>query len=63
MVTRKIRPKQALNGYRIFFRHPAHGSLISRGLGADKSFADATCYVLNLLCNDTAFCQAEITDK
>ena len=62
MVTRKIRPKQARNGYRVVFRHPAHSGLISRGLGADKSFADATCYVLNLICNEGAFCQAEITN-
>jgi hypothetical protein len=56
----KIIPRLVGKSYRADFRHPAHGGSICRGLGAKKTFADATCYVLNLICNDNEICQAEI---
>ena len=57
---RKITAKEARAGYRVVFRHPVHGNSISRGLGSDKVFADAVCFLLTLICNDKARCQADI---
>jgi integrase len=62
VATRKIEPTKARSGYRVVFRHPVHrGDPVSRGLGTDKHFADAVCFVLNLICNDAVLCQADIT--
>ncbi len=60
MAKHKIYPRLVGKSYRADFRHPVHGGSICRGLGADKTFASATCYVLNLICDDSAICQAEI---
>ena len=60
MTKHKISPRLVGKSYRADFRHPAHGGSICRGLGLDKSFAEATCYVLNIICNDSEICQAEI---